>query len=1055
MLRHLSCFILLQILFTGVIAQEYILSGTVSQEGTKLPLTGVNIKIKGGVTVTQSDSKGDFKLIIPDSEAQIVVSYVGYVTQEIKPGKAEYINIVLRSEQTNLNEVIVVAYGTVKKENFTGSASTVKSETFENRPITSFEKALQGAVAGVQVTSVSGQPGSTSSVRIRGVGSLSGSSTPLYVLDGVAITNGNMSYMGQTLEVTNTADVLSMLNPNDIESVTVLKDASAAAIYGSRAANGVILINTKKGKSGKTQFSATSSGGYSYQAVPKHDILNGSEYYKLFWDNYYSQKIKAGNTSTDAVTAANELTNTKLFGSKTKNNYNTISPFTAKDVLAPGAALYYDTDWRDAVLRKGITKDINVSAQGGTDKIKYFVGGGYFDQKGIVIGSDFKRYSGRVNFSNNVSDKFSLGINNSLSYSDQNTPPGAGGAANPVRFADLVSNIYPLYVMDANGAFVLNASGNKTYSYVNSVTPDYNPLGLAELDEYNTRTARVISNPYAELKFLKDFKVRTSVGVDYITNRERQFYNTLHGNAAIIGRGYRYSREDITLTFINTLSYNKSLGDHLIDVLVGQEAFKSRLDNNYSQATNFAFPGVDELISASTPTIARSFYTEKRFESYFSRVNYSFENKYFLSASFRRDGSSTFGTSNQFGNFYSVGGAWRLMKERFFQNVSFLNELKLKASFGKSGNDKINTDNNRALDGRYASQSLYSLGKNYEGEGGMSYTQLGNPDLGWEKNTSIDVGLEFAAVNNRLSGEFSYYNRGSDGLLYFKQLSRITGFEGINTNFASMDNYGFELLLNAQPFKGKKLDWNISFNYARNTNRIRKIGNAEYLDNSAKRWREGINRYQWYIRDYAGVDPADGKPLWYKDEIGVDGKPKRTTTSTWGTATLYDNLGSSLPKYTGGFNSTLKYQQFDFNLFAYFSVGNKIYDGLYALLMHNGSSIGQQLSTDVLKAWQKEGDITSVPRFEISNTDLGNNTSSRFLFDGSYIRVKNISLGYTLPKKQVQPVGLSSARIYLMAENLFTIARHKGMDPEVEITGVNNNDVPNIKTISLGINIGL
>lgn len=1021
--------------YFNALAQNRTITGKVVDADDGLPLPGVSIKIKGTAQLTQTTGQGTFSILVPANAERLVLSYVGYTEQEVII-TGETLNIRMVSSSKNLQDVMIIGYGTIKKENFTGSAATVKDDVFKDRPVTSFEKALQGAAAGVQVTSVSGQPGATSTVRIRGVGSFSASSTPLYVVDGIAITNGDLSSVAQT------SDVLSSINPNDIASVTVLKDATAAAIYGSRAANGVVLITTKQGKAGQTKLNLSSSTGYSYQAVDKHEVMDATQYYKTFWDVYYAQRLAAGLAPDAAATAANGLTNAKLV----VNPYNTANPYGANGVLANGASLLYDTDWRDEVLRRGVTKNIDLSASGGNDRSKFFASGGYFEQNGIVIRSDFKRYSGKFNFNTDVTEFLKVGINNSLSRTEQNTPAGSTGSDNPVNFADQTANIYPLYVRDANGAVVYDATGNPVYNYINPVTPDFNPVGLSKLNEYNTITNRVITSPYAEVRFLKDFVAKSMVGIDYINNRERQFYNMEHGDGVSVkGRAYRYSKEDVTVTFQNTLTYNKTFDQHNFDVLLGQEAYRSKRDFNYSQVTGFPFPGTSEQIAASTPSAVQSYYTQQRFASYFSRLQYNYAGKYYLSGSLRRDGSSVFGNDNKYGTFYSVGGGWRIGRENFLKDVNWIDELKLRASYGTSGNDRID---------RYASQGLYGLGKNYEGQSGINYVQLENKNLKWEQNTTLDIGVEFALFKGKISGEASYYRRGSNGLLFDQPLTRLTGFDNLTTNLASMDNYGIEVLLNGNPVKTKDFDWNISFNITSNKNKINSMTQNEVIDGT-KRWKVGEDRYQWYLRDYAGVDPADGRPMWYTDEI-VNGQAtgNRITTKNWSTATRYDGLGSSLPKFTGGFNNTFRYKEFDLSVLTYFSTGAKIYDTLYGNLMHSGGSVGKQLSIDNYNSWQKPGDITDVPRFVINNTDLGNNQSTRFLYDGSYMRVKNITLGYSLKKNWLEAIHLSNVRLYLMAENPFTFAKHKGMDPESALTGLTDNDIPNVKTFTLGLNVG-
>lgn len=1033
--KLLFLFVIMVLSYCGVYGQGKTIAGKVVDADDGLGLPGVSIRVKGTTQVSQTTSNGAFTISTSPSAQALIFSYVGYGEQEVKI-TGDNITVKMVSSAKNLQDVMIIGYGTVKKENFTGSAAVIKAETFENRPVTSFEKALQGAAAGVQVTSVSGQPGATSTVRIRGVGSFSASSTPLYVVDGIAITNGDLSSVAQT------SDVLSSLNPNDISSVTVLKDATAAAIYGSRAANGVVLITTKQGKAGATKLSLNSSTGYSYQAVDKPEVMDASQYYKTYWDIYYAQRIAAGLTPDAAATAANGLTNAKLV----VNPYNTANPYAANGVLASGANLLYDTHWRDEVLRRGVTKNIDLAASGGNEKTKFFISGGYFEQNGIVIRSDFNRYSGKFNINTDVTDFLKIGVNNTLSHTEQNTPAGSTGSDNPVNFADQTANIYPLYVRDANGNIVMDANGNPTFNYINPVTPDFNPVGLSKLNEYNTKTSRVISSPFAEVKFLNDFTAKTTVAVDYINNRERKFYNMEHGDGASVkGRGYRYSLEDITLTFQNTLTYNKTFNLHSFNVLLGQEAYRTKQDLIYAQATNFAFPGTSELVSASTPNTTTSSFTQKRLSSYFSRLEYNYNTKYYLSGSLRRDGSSVFGADKKYGTFYSVGGAWRIGKESFLAGAKWIDELKLRASYGTSGNDRID---------RYASQGLYGLGKNYEGQSGINYTQLANPDLQWEQNSTLDVGLEFALFKGKLSGEVSYYKRGSEGILFDQPLSRLTGFPTLSTNLASMDNYGVEVLLNGNPIKTQDFDWNISFNITSNKNKINKMTQNEVIDGT-KRWKVGEDRYQWYLREYAGVDPADGRPMWYTDEI-VNGVAtgNRVTTKTYSTATRYDGLGSSLPKFTGGFNNTFRFKQFDLSVFTYFSTGAKIYDNLYSQLMHSGGSVGRQLATDTYRQWQKPGDVTDVPRFVINNTDLGNSQSSRFLYDGSFMRVKNITLGYALKKNWLESIHLTNVRLYLMAENPFTLAKHKGMDPESALTGITDNDIPNVKTFTLGLNVG-
>lgn len=1035
---------LLQILFvlffvaSNVLAQERTISGIITGSDDGKPLPGVTVRVQGSKIGAQSNASGKFSIAVPTGSNVLQISSLGYTTQLVTLGASNTVNVSLAPDAKLLDDVVVIAYGTARKEAFTGSASVVKAAVLADRPVTSFDKALQGAVSGVTVSSVSGQPGAASQVRIRGIGSLSAKSDPLYVIDGIAINSGDYS------NVAESSDILSTINSADIESVTVLKDPSSTSLYGSRAANGVIVITTKKGFNGATKFSASMTGGYQGIAVKKHETLGASDYFKLYFDGYNKINLANGQSATTAAANANASTISRL----AINPFNTATPFAADGSLNAGAALNYDTDWRDEVINRGVTKDVNVSAQGGNDKTKFFISGGYFDQKGIVLSSNFKRYSSKINVSNQVNKWLNIGINTTLAYTTQNTPAGSTGGANPVRFADLVANVYPLYQLDANAQPVPDPAGGYYYNYVNPIANDFNPVGIASKDTYTTQSARAVVNPYVEIAFLKDFKAKSTFGADYLNNREQLYYNTEHGNGSnVSGRGERYSVQNLSLTITNTVSYAHRFGKHNIEALIGQEAFKDHYDFINAASTGFPFDGVPELNNASTPVTVDSYYTDARLSSLFSRVNYDFDNKYFITGSLRSDGSSLFGKNNSYGTFYSVGAAWRLTQEDFLKGISWLNELKLRASYGTSGNDKFYNDKFPRFS-RYAAQGLYALGNNYQGLPGMTYGQLANAVLKWEQNQQLDLGIEFSLFKGRLNGEVSYFNRKGDGILYNLPVSFTTGFSTTQTNLASMSNRGFDIAINGDPVRNENFSWNVSWNITPIKNKINSITNGRVIDGT-KIIRTGGDRYEFYLKDYAGVDPADGKPMWYID--GADGV--KTTTKTWNSATFYE-VGSSLPKFTGGLTNRFAYKQFDLSVFLFYSYGGKIYDSLYASLMHAGFNAGQSLSVDVLDSWKNPGDVTGTPRFLPTNPDLGNSQSTRFLFDGSYIRVKNISVGYNLNKDWAKTVGVSNARLFVSAENAFTFAKHKGMDPETAITGLNDNDVPNVKSISLGLKIG-
>lgn len=1020
----LACFCMLGTLY----AQRQV-TGKVTDAKDGTPLAGVSVKVKGTNIGTSTETDGTFTISVSKPNAKLVFSFVGYTEKEVDAAGNTVTVALSQSTSNDLEEVVVVAYGSQKKQASTGSVSVVKSDMLKERPVTSVEKALQGAAAGVTVQSVSGQPGAASTVRIRGIGSFTASSNPLYVIDGVAVTTGDFT-QGST-----TANILSTIDPRDIESISVLKDASAASLYGSRAGNGVILINTKKGKTGKTKINVSASNGFSSLAVQKHDVMSTSQYFKYWWDYYYNGRISAGDAPSVAATAANASTISNL----AVNPYNNTNPYGAGGVLNSGVKQLYDNDWRDAVTSIGRTQDYSLSLSGGNERTTFYLSGSYFNQEGIVVGSDFKRYSLKLNLENKATDYLKVGVNTSFGFTDQNTPPGAGGAANPIRFADIVSNVYPLYRIDADGNPLVDATGKKIYNYNTPVVFDYNPVGLAENNIYRAQSARALITGFAELSIMPGLKFKSLGGFDFVDLGETQHYNYTNGDGrGVRGRTTKYAPRDIQLTITNTLSYDKTFGNHTLSALVGQEAVRTKYENLIAGATGFPGPGFVELDAAATPTTASSIITEKRLASYLSRINYSFDNKYFVSASFRRDGSSVFGIDSRWGNFWSVGGAWRISQENFMAGIDWLNELKVRGSYGVSGNDNI---------GRYARLDLYSTGYNYGGGNGAINDQLGNSQLQWEGNKVTDIGVEFT-IFKRIKGEFSYFNRGSNAILFNKPLSLLTGFENITTNLADMKNYGFEGLVEIGLMQKKNFDWSVSLNMTTYKNQIQKMSIDSILQGS-QRWKVGSDRYQFYLREYAGVDVQTGQPLWY-----IDGANGKTTTTNWNNATRYEN-GSALPKFFGGITNKFQFYNFDASVFVFFSVGGKIYDATLASEMDGGNAPGSQLANQSFAAWQKPGDVTNVPRFVPRNTDLGNSASTRFLFDGTYARVKNINIGYSLPSNVIKRLKISNARIYLAAENILTLAKHKGMDPEVEITGIPNNDVPNIKTISFGLNLGL
>lgn len=1033
---------------SGIIGQPFqgrTIKGSVTDAKDGLPLPGVTVQIKGQSSGTVTNASGAFSLSVPSQKKVLRFSFVGYEDQEVTLGNSDEIRVILKHNDKVLDEVLVVAYGTQKKATFTGSAAVVKPEVLAERPVTSFEKALQGNVPGVVVQSVSGQPGGATTIRIRGISNFSSSNSlnsPLYVVDGIAVATGDFT------QASTTADVLATLDPKDIESLTVLKDASASALYGSRAANGVVLITTKKGKAGRISVNVTGSNGWSNIAVKRHDILNGEEYFKYWWDARYRKEIAGGASAAAAATKANAGTIAALQA----NPFNTATPYDADGKLTAGTVKYYDTDWRDIVTRTGLTQDYGINVSGGNDRTTYYLSAGYFNQKAIVMASDFKRYNVKLNLESRATDFLKVGFFSTFASTEQNTPPGGTGAGNPINFADRVAGVYPLYKLDNKGNPLPDPSGNGlAYNYINPVFKDYNPVGLSKANIFNAKTLRAILSGYAEVNFLKYFVFKTQAGADVVDIRESLYYNPLNGDGkAPGGRSNKYAPRDTRTTIVNTLTYDQRFDKHHVNVLLGQEAFKYVYTNLTAGSTGFPFEGISELGAGSTASSPTSDRTEKTLSSFFSRVNYDFDGKYILSGGLRRDGSSIFGEQKRFGTFWSLGGAWIISRENFMSAASdWVKELKVRGSYGRNGNDNIE---------RYARLDLYSSGANYNGQAGTKYTQLGSPVLHWETSATTDVAVE-AYLWDRLRLEAGYYNRTSIDLLFDKPLSMTTGFESVKTNLAKLKNSGFEAAVDVNVLRKRDFTLDVGANFTTNHNKIVYLSDGvdSMVASSSKLWKVGEDRYQFFMQEYAGVDPQDGKPMWYMNETDANGRltGKRVTTKQYTQASRY-RQGSALSKFYGGFNTKLTYKGFDLGVMLFFNYGNKVYDSYLADITNDGSAKGTNIARDVAnKAWVKPGDATDVPRFVENNTDLGSRLSSRFLFDGSYIRLKTVTLGYRVPKSILNKAHIQNARVYVAGENLLTWAKHKGMDPEVDIEGFYGNDIPNVRTFSVGINIGL
>ncbi|MFA8300249.1 MAG: SusC/RagA family TonB-linked outer membrane protein [Hyphomicrobiales bacterium] len=1055
---------LLMLSTQAIFAQSETIKGLVTDENNE-PLPFVTVVIKGTTNGSTTSIDGSFQLDAQPNDV-LVFSFVGYKTLEVPINGRKKVDVNLLPDSKMLEEVMVVAYGTTTKKSFTGSASTVKADVLERLPVSSFDKALQGNASGVQVNDNSGQPGAATSIRIRGIGTLNASAEPLYVIDGVAINNSDISGVANSEYGTST-NPLSAINPADIESVNILKDASAASLYGSRAANGVVIITTKKGKKGKkgsgARINAKAQWGVSDLAVKPYDVMSADEYYKKEWEGLYNYALAGGDSNADAASFAHN----NVAGVVGFNPFQTPegeTPILDNGTINPNAKLMVNNDWRDEIFRTGKTQQYDVNVSGGNDKVNYYVSGGYLKQDGVIKNSNFERFSTAINVEGQAKEWLKIGMKNNLSYSDQNTPPAGSGADNVVASTSQIPMAIPIYVLDPVTFRPILANGEKQFNYDNNVYNDFNPIGINEIDIFNTKTVRVLSSAFAEA-VVSDFKFKSILAVDAAGLNETRYYNTQHGNGASVnGRSSKYRTSELTISSTNTINWSKQLNEaNKLDVLVGQEAVKSTLDFLQAQKTNFPFDGVDQLVAGSTPTEAYQYTSTSRLFSLFSRVNYDYNSRLYGSASLRYDGSSRFGDDYKYGTFFSLGGGWRISQESWMPEWSWLDDMKIRASVGASGNDGI---------GNFEHLGYFAYNNNYAGNPGIQLSNLSNPELSWEKNTNINVGLDISIFNS-VTATVEYFNRFSDGLLYDKRLSLTSGLPTKKLNLASIVSSGVELQIHSTNIATDDFVWTTNFNLTYNQNELTDLGDYDRYINGTKIWEKGRSPYEYFIREWAGVNRENGRPMWYLNEhmntnrftanelnsLEASGDiykhNGRYVTSTYSLAEK-DYQGDALPKIYGGLGNSFSYKGFELDFLVYFSLGGQILDVNRASLSHSGESPGTNMLRDQNDSWTPENRDSENPIYIYGNTDNPNTTSTRFLKDASYVRLKHVTFGYNLPRNLVSKIGINNAKVFAQVNNILTLSQLEGVDPaQAALSGNTQFSIPTTKSFNVGINIGL
>lgn len=1008
----LSLLVTFLLVVNNVIAQDKAVTGIITDSSGK-PLSAASVKIKGTSRGTITDNQGAFS-IQASAGKTLEISALNYATKEVVIGDQNYYNIVLSSvNNAELSDVVVTAYGTQRKINVTGSIVTVSGKQVEDKPFTSLDKALQGAVAGVQVSSSNGIPGSSTDVIMRGIGSISAGTSPLYVIDGVVATSGDLT------SNTTTANALSGLNPDDIESITPLKDASATALYGSRAANGVIIIVTKKGKAGKIKLNATAEIGYNKIAHtnPNNRPMTTAENQKVLRESL----INAGYASDDADADALII--------DPVNGLGFDSDWTKTN-----------TDWLDVVTRTGKQRQYNASVSGGTEKTQYYASAGYFDQDGTTIATTFKRYNGSFSLNSKVNDKitFKMGVNGSTST--QLSPLGSAAYGSPVSSSFFLQPWFSPY----------NSDG--TLRYGDDEFPNgaqFNPVAIANFEKQSAVQTEFRGYVTGEYQILPSLKFTSNYGAEYFDINEYQYWSPFYGDGYDDqGDGFAVSTRIFDWTWTNQLNYRlKFTHDIYVDLLGGTEAYS--LTNNLMEAGAKNFPMTSRLIylaSASTPTTAYLLPSATSMNSYFSNAVLNIKNRYVISGSFRRDGSSAFATDHKWGNFYSVGGAWNINEESFMQNVKWIDLLKLRSSYGETGNT--------TGFGYYSALSTYSYGTPYNGNPGSSPNNVGNSNLTWEKNKQFNVGLDFGLWEDRFGGTIEYYKRVSSDLIIPVPLSPTSGFSGgQNENVGSMYNKGYELTLNGKPVATRDFTWTVNFNISHNINKVTKLYNHTPISQDTRfNITEGHDVHEFYTRLWAGVNPDNGSPLWYTDATRQD------TTSNSNLAQLSLTGKSASPKYYGGFSNSFKYKSISLDVDFYYNFGNYIYNTWENYLSSDGLYLGSmnQMSTE-LNAWQKPGDKTNTPQIIFGGNMNSNRPSTRYLYSGNYIRLRNIQLSYTLPQVILDKIKFSNLSVYVRGTNLFTFATDKYLpnDPELGASSIQDFQVFIPKSITFGLKVGL
>ena len=1025
----------------GVASAQSRVTGTVTDPDGN-PVIGATVKVNGTKLVTVTDDNGKFVLSnVPASAGHLSISYIGM--EPMRVSVAGNVKVVMHYSDTELDQAVVVAYGTAKKSSFTGSVSSVKGEKLAAMQLSNISKGLEGQLAGVQVTQSTGQPGSDGAIYVRGIGSILASKNPLIVVDGVP-----------------TSISLNAINPKDIESVNVLKDAAAAALYGSRGANGVIIVTTKQGKAGKTNINFEAKWGFNQRGVPAYrTVTNEGDYYELVWESLRNQYMSNGNS----MMQANIMASQNLVGALGNyNSYNVadnmlVNPITG--LMDRSASLLYDDDWLDEPFTNGFRQEYNVGIDGGTDKTKYYMSFNYLDDGSYIHASNFKRMSGRVNLEHQATKWLKVGVNASFAHIDTDELSAEDeGANNLFSFAQFIAPIYPIYDYDAAGNRLTDANGAPIFDYgiTNGHSRQYmqgtNPFGSLLNDIRSHKTDNLSARAFAKIDIYDGLSFTANFSYEGRWFRQIDFQTPVVGDAANVnGRGRIQSNSFSTVNANQILNYTKTFGKHGVSAMAGHESFSDGSAYLYGTKEQFYLSDEPEFSNAVKMIELGSYTNKYTLESWFGQLQYSYNDKYYVSGSYRRDGSSRFHPDHRWGNFWSVGATWRMKEENWLKDVDWLHTLKLKASYGTQGNDNVPTTLAPLV--LYADQYVIA---NVNDQPGLTLAYRGNPNITWEKSKNFNVGVE-AGFFGRLDVAAEFFIKNTDDMLTQHTLSPSEGSPDFYyTNEMAMRNTGVELELGALLMNTKNFTWRLNLNLTHYKNELTRLqeGRDPNGYQTGSYWRkEGGSLYDWYLFHYVGVDPENGDALYLKDVVDAEGNVTGTTTTNdINQATYYETGKSALPKLYGGLSTTLEGFGFDLTIQTAFSFGGYVNDASYASLMSAG--LGSAYSSDIFNRWTPTNRYTDVPRLELNNLNLNGGNSDRFLTKASYFSIRNITLGYTLPKAWLKQYGIQGIRIFAVGDNLFLGSARKGLDPRQSITGTVNKSIYSaVRTISFGLNL--